>query len=426
MSGFRLVSALLQELTDRTCDSSFDLAEEHILRQKLLGLGQRERVRVAFPLSVTGGKITIDRSFPCPYFQILLERSFYGHEWNVGSASTIRLLCQVDMFSLPVYLVRLELRDEQQNIFNDLIETEHYLLAELIRSAIPGTIGQKVRDIISEGIAGLMQDLTSNSSITVPSYMNELRAFLSPTELSPFLAAHFTCLLQMEPTATRDAVRDQLAWHVDKVLHRNLLGIVAEICSDCEKVLASLLTVLLEPTCTSWRYGLAMLNLVLSLAPELRVTVKSKPTESESRSNCYIYCQPDPLSTEHLSDLFTVWISKRSERSLHVMMLLARQLAYASGSEKVEWYRQWYKFQVAEMNYTLKSKADFQYAVQCLTALVPLETDRELLQVHIGTAIPAPPYCKVYVKAFKDASTRRELDCGGSDCESVAEVIVID
>lgn len=39
---------------------------------------------------------------------------------------------------MPIYLVKLESPEEQQNIFNDLIETEHYLLSDLIKSSILG------------------------------------------------------------------------------------------------------------------------------------------------------------------------------------------------------------------------------------------------------------------------------------------------
>lgn len=60
------------------------------------------------------------------------------------------------------------------------------------------------------------------------------------------------------------------------------------------------------------------------------------------------------------------------------------------------------------MTYTLKSKDDFQFGVKQLTALVPVECDADFVRIHINTAIPAPPYCKVYVTAFKEASKRKE------------------
>lgn len=101
------------------------------------------------------------------------------------------------------------------------------------------------------------------------------------------------------------------------------------------------------------------------------------------------------------------------------MMLMARQLSYASGSDRVESYRQWYKYQIAEINYTLKSKDDFQYALKSLTALVPHEQDPEFLQVHMNTPIPAPPYCKVYVNNFREASKKRALDCAGDKSSPV-------
>lgn len=71
--------------------------------------------------------------------QILIEKSFYKHhEWDVGSARVIRLLCEVDLFSFPLYFSRLKSPEEEQNIFNDLLETEHLLLADLISSSMLG------------------------------------------------------------------------------------------------------------------------------------------------------------------------------------------------------------------------------------------------------------------------------------------------
>lgn len=116
------------------------------------------------------------------------------------------------------------------------------------------------------------------------------------------------------------------------------------------------------------------------------------------------------------------------------MILLARAMAYSGGAEeKGNVYQQWYKYQLAEINYTLKSKDDFQYALTTLQALVSLESDPDFLRTHIEVSIPAPPYCKSYVTEFKERSKRREANClpAKSGGESVllevdGDVIVID
>lgn len=124
-------------------------------------------------------------------------------------------------------------------------------------------------------------------------------------------------------------------------------------------------------------------------------------------------------------------MSKRSEFHFVLLMLLGRQLAYSAGaSEKCSTYQAWYKFQLADMTYTLKSKDDFQYGVKLLTSLVPVECDADFVRIHINTAIPAPPYCKVYVTDFKEASKRKECELLSESrrelIDDVDMVIIID
>lgn len=90
------------------------------------------------------------------------------------------------------------------------------------------------------------------------------------------------------------------------------------------------------------------------------------------------------------------------------MMLLGRQMAYAAGAQKNDVFYQWYKFQIADMNYVLKSKEEFQYAIKVLHDLIPNECDPEFLQIQANTSIPAPPYCKAIVNNYKQACKFRE------------------
>lgn len=90
------------------------------------------------------------------------------------------------------------------------------------------------------------------------------------------------------------------------------------------------------------------------------------------------------------------------------MMVLARQVAYSTVTmeSKVQSFQEWYQFQIADMNYILKSKDDFRYALETLTSLVPLESDVDFLKVYSSTNIRAPPYCKSFVTEFRDHSNR--------------------
>lgn len=106
------LSHLFQFLTELTKHPDEFSRHEDTLRQQLSGLNAKEK--------------------------LLIEKAFYRHEWTVGSASVVRLLCEKDLFSLPIYIFNLKDQAEQKNIFNDLLETEHYLLSRIVKSSLMG------------------------------------------------------------------------------------------------------------------------------------------------------------------------------------------------------------------------------------------------------------------------------------------------
>lgn len=212
----------------------------------------------------------------------------------------IRLLCETDLFSLPIYLIKLSSAEEQQNLFNDLIETEHYLLSELVKSSISGmtfyhqllfqgfkymepsvfpesSIGHSLRNVVTEGISHLIHDLLCSSTITVPNYINELRNFLSPTEMEHLLDIHLTALLERDTCLARQAVAQQYHWHKENALRTNgsLFDICKAICFNGGKTLTHLLDLMTTPAFNSWRFGLALVDVILRSEPELKSLIKS-------------------------------------------------------------------------------------------------------------------------------------------------------
>lgn len=139
------------------------------------------------------------------------------------------------------------------------------------------SISMKLRDLISDGIRNLLEDLTTNPEITVPNYLNEMRKFLNQFEMDHILGVHLTSLLQLNSCHPQEAVAQQLSWHTENMIQSNvsILGMAVEICYNCEKLLSHLLTLISEPSFTGWKYGLGLLNLIISLEPDFKTIVKS-------------------------------------------------------------------------------------------------------------------------------------------------------
>lgn len=139
------------------------------------------------------------------------------------------------------------------------------------------SISMKLRDIISDGIRNLLEDLTTNPEITVPNYLNEMRKFLNQSEMDHILGVHLTSLLQLNACHPQEAVAQQLSWHTENMIQSNvsILGMAVEICYNCEKLLIHLLTLISEPSFNGWKYGLGLLNLIISLEPDFKTIVKS-------------------------------------------------------------------------------------------------------------------------------------------------------
>lgn len=274
----------------------------------------------------------------------------------------------------------------------------------------------------------------NNSQISIPNYLSILRTeHLYDKEMDKLLSVHLETILGLENCSLADALSQQFSWDRENVLQRNssLLDIAAELCRDYSQTLSKLLKDMMEQKFTGWKYALGLIKFILWSDPELKGLLRSK--NSDFIPLGYVFIKNIFPFPETTTELFSEWIGKRSTFHFHLLMLLGRQLAYSSGPSKSDTYYQWYKFQVADMNYKLKSKDDFQYAVKTLINTVPLECDLDLLKIHINTAIPAPPYCKIYVTEFKEASKRKvsELNPVIGDPPSVdlkcnSDIIIID
>lgn len=67
-----------------------------------------------------------------------------------------------------------------------------------------------------------------------------------------------------------------------------------------------------------------------------------------------------------------------------------------------------FKDTIGEMKYILKSN-EFIIAMHSLAGMVQMETNPEILDVHIVTYIPAPPRCNQLVINYKQLCTSRKM-----------------
>lgn len=70
-------------------------------------------------------------------------------------------------------------------------------------------------------------------------------------------------------------------------------------------------------------------------------------------------------------------------------MILARQFFHYRTNE-VTSYKSWVKTNIGEMHYHLKNLSAFTKTVETLQAIIFLETDLSVLEVHLQIAITSP------------------------------------
>lgn len=141
-------------------------------------------------------------------------------------------------------------------------------------------IGQKLKDILSEGIANLLNDLIDDPDLKVPNYLQLLQSnYLNAGEMEYFIDLHLISLLELDSCpSTRDAIAQQRQWDDENSLQQSLClnMITVHACAKFEQVLGKLLDRMLVPSFVNWKYGLALLKVILQSAPELRSDYKSE------------------------------------------------------------------------------------------------------------------------------------------------------
>lgn len=91
------------------------------------------------------------------------------------------------------------------------------------------------------------------------------------------LKIHLEALFKLGNCSILDALGHQFSWERENVLQKNisLLDIAGEICCDYPQILSTLLSMMIEPKFTAWKYGLALIKFIIWSDPELKSTFKS-------------------------------------------------------------------------------------------------------------------------------------------------------
>lgn len=101
--------------------------------------------------------------------------------WNVGSPIVMKYLQKSNILSMSDMIVHTYNQNQEcaQLIFNDLLETEHMLLGDLIKNANSNEpTGMSLCEILNEGFKRLCNDFIQNPSILVTNYLTEVDEYI--------------------------------------------------------------------------------------------------------------------------------------------------------------------------------------------------------------------------------------------------------
>lgn len=325
----------------------------------------------------------------------LIADSIYKLEYDIGTGRMLGLLEQLGIISVQFYITRIEDTPLLMNIYNDFLENQPSLFAELVEGAtqkfnpnsvqLEETLGDFLQDFVQH-----LDGLQSNPFKAIVDQLNlEAKNYLNEALLVSFL--------KNGSVSIQKALKEQHLWEEE-----NTDPIKNQIIKDC----------LMEP------------ESIISCIHRFVLST------SKSEINWRVYCQLlRSLARMYgskiysfyrrlLSDDFKQFVRDKNEFLLYLIMVTIRQLSLSS--PQCFKYKEWYKINIGEIMYTI-DKGEFQYVMKVLTKLTEHERNKDFLNVHINTRIQAPPLCSEAVYTFK-AILRSRLETLGKE----KKIIVID
>lgn len=108
--------------------------------------------------------------------QHVLANAIIDSEWNCGSPKVMKYLQKTNILSMSDMIVNKYNRNQcdAQLIFNDLLETEPMLLADVLKNACNLTIC----DLLNEGFKQLCNDVIQNPNVLVLNYLEEVDEYI--------------------------------------------------------------------------------------------------------------------------------------------------------------------------------------------------------------------------------------------------------
>ncbi|XP_055688426.1 uncharacterized protein LOC129792955 [Lutzomyia longipalpis] len=340
--------------------------------------------------------------------KIFLEKRLYSLEWQVGSPHLFAILQKEGIFNICLFITSSNIsNDDNILILNDLLEVEHSLLAEVILGAaaeIPQS--EKVVCLLERCCDSALRDLLNDPQLKIPNYLEHLEGLLRDKEdLQHFRNLHLEVLISMEHSKVLEALKKQKIWAGEDVFEANksLKELMGYVTKPQRESLDALLGQMTKTNFSGWKYSLGILRFILKTAS-----------------------MDDQLHVKkYVEGLFWKACISRNEQQFQICVLLAREMCYARAEEKKSTYLTWYKATVSEMSYKIQPE-DFRTILTFLTDLIRVEEDPDFLDVHITSAVPAPPRCNEIVHEFKQISRIRRNELNPGIVQDEAGVLILD
>lgn len=323
----------------------------------------------------------------------LIADFVYKQEYDIGTGRILKLLQEINIISVHHYVSNIEDTSLLLNIYNDFLENQPLLFAELVKGAtqknsssyiqLKATLDYFLEDFV-QNFQGLKSNPFKNIRINFESeqYLNKslLGTFMKNGSISIEKALNEQHVWETEPT---DPIQEMIIR--DCVLQitpiENLITFIQQFILGRNK------------TEINWRVYCQVLRVIARIYGSKAL----------------------PLYRRVLNEEFKKFIKERNDFLLHFTMVTIRQLSLSAPNDFK--YGEWYKMNIGEMMYTT-TKEEFQYVIKVLTKMIEHEMNENFLSVHINTRIQAPPLCNDIVFTFK-AILRSRLDSLGKEQEVI-------
>ncbi|XP_053674425.1 uncharacterized protein LOC128724728 [Anopheles nili] len=326
----------------------------------------------------------------------IVKEAFLRLDWNLGSARILCLLQESNILTASELILSLDSTERIQQVMNDLLETEYSLLCHIIKFAYQDNgLSQTLMKVLQDSFRALIADLKDDPNVIPRNYLQPIRMQLLPNENEWLKNEHLRLVLTTEePFDLDEAIGRQEQWREEmhKVTESILGGLIVELIDNKAQVIGLLREYVQKSHPFSIKYALYLLNAM------------SKDTKESE----------DKLLKEFHKDVFRWVVDTGLMSQLQLLLLFARETC-SSNCITMGTYSAWYKQTIGAMTYSVK-KDQFIRTMEMLTALLPLETNLDVLDVHSTIAISAPAKCNEYVLNYKQLCRAHIAQLKPPDC----------